>query len=159
VAVQTMAPRFVVTDLFGQDVDLRQYEGKVVLLDLWATWCSTCRAEVPGLIDLEERYRNRGFVIVGLSLDEDSGVVQRFYRQYRINYAVALVNRRTEELYAEVLGIPDSRLVGRAQLPTSIVIARDGRIHSVYVGQRHLPRLESEIKELLAWKTVEDRKP
>jgi cytochrome c biogenesis protein CcmG/thiol:disulfide interchange protein DsbE len=153
--LQTLAPGFVVTDLSGRDLDLHQYRGKVVLLDLWATWCPACRAEIPGLIDVGERYRDRGLVIVGLSLDDDPAVVQRFYRQYHMTYPVALVNPRTEELYAGVLGIPGSRLVGQAQVPTSILIGRDGRIRSICVGQRDLLPLESEIKELLLQTTAE----
>ena len=59
------APNFTLQDLSGQEVSLRQHKGKIVLLDFWATWCAPCRRSIPELVDIQEKYRDQGLVILG----------------------------------------------------------------------------------------------
>lgn len=134
-----LAPPFSLIDLNGRKLQLGDYKDKVVLLDFWATWCGPCQIEIPGFVKLQERYRDQGLVVIGISLDDSPEPVREFYREYRMNYPVAMGDERTTELYGGILG-----------LPTTFVIGRDGRIYSRHVGATAVSDIEEEIKELLA---------
>ena len=133
------APPFSLTDLNGCKLELADHKGKVVLLDFWATWCGPCRIEIPGFVRLQERYRDQGLVVIGVSLDDSPEPVREFYREFRMNYAVAMGDERVPELYGGIIG-----------LPTTFLIGRDGRIYSRHIGATHVSVFEEEIKELLA---------
>lgn len=133
-----IAPDFSLTDISGKKLNLRDYKGKVVMLDFWATWCGPCRIEIPGFIALQKRYANEGFVVIGISMDDGQGPVVDFYRQFNMNYAVALGDARLEELYGGIIG-----------LPTTFLIGRDGRIYAKHEGATDVSVFEEEIKQLL----------
>jgi len=133
------APDFSLTDISGNKLNLSDYKGKVVMLDFWATWCGPCRIEIPGFIELQSHYANQGFTIVGVSMDDSSEPVVEFYRQFHMNYPVAMGNARLEELYGGILG-----------LPTTFLIGRDGRIYARHEGATDVSVFEDEIKQLLA---------
>jgi len=137
--IRPMAPPFSLTDLNGRKLELADHKGKVVLLDFWATWCGPCRIEIPGFVRLQERYRDQGLVVIGISLDDSPEPVREFYREFRMNYAVAMGNDRVTELYGGIIG-----------LPTNFLIGRDGRIYSRHIGATDVSAFEEEIKELLA---------
>jgi thiol-disulfide isomerase/thioredoxin len=134
-----MAPAFSLTDITGKPLKLSDYQGKVVLLDFWATWCGPCRIEIPGFVELQKRYGAQGFSMVGISMDDSAEPVVDFYKQFQMNYPVAIGNDRLGELYGGVLG-----------LPTSFLIGRDGRIYAKHVGATGFDVFEDEIKQLLA---------
>jgi thiol-disulfide isomerase/thioredoxin len=136
-----LAPDFSLTDITGKPLKLSDYQGKVVMLDFWATWCGPCRIEIPGFIELQKRYGGRGLAIIGISMDDssDSGDVVNFYNQLRMNYPVAIGNDRMGEIYGGVLG-----------LPTTLLIGRDGRIYAKHVGATDIDVFEAEVQQLLA---------
>jgi thiol-disulfide isomerase/thioredoxin len=134
-----LAPAFSLTDISGNPLKLSDYQGKVVMLDFWATWCGPCRVEIPGFIELQKRYASQGFTIVGISMDDSAPPVVEFYKQFQMNYPVAMGNDRLGELYG---GMPG--------LPTTFMIGRDGRIYAKHVGATDPDVFETEIKELLA---------
>jgi thiol-disulfide isomerase/thioredoxin len=133
-----IAPDFSLKDIAGNHLNLQDYRGKVVLLDFWATWCGPCRIEIPEFVELQKRYRDQGFSIIGISLDDSIDPVREFYQQFKMNYPVALGDPKLAELYGGILG-----------LPTSLLIGRDGRIYAKHVGATDVPIFEIEIKELL----------
>jgi thiol-disulfide isomerase/thioredoxin len=133
------APQFSLTDISGQKLSLADYKGKVVLLDFWATWCGPCRIEIPEFVQLQKRYRDQGLAVIGISMDDGPRPVKEFYKQFNMNYPVALGDDKLAELYGGVLG-----------LPTTMVIGRDGRIYAKHVGATDISVFEAEIKELLA---------
>jgi thiol-disulfide isomerase/thioredoxin len=134
-----LAPEFSLSDLNGRRIDLASQKGKVVLLDFWATWCGPCRIEIPGFVKLQERYRDQGLVVIGVSLDDSVEPVREFYREFNMNYAVAMGDERVTELYGGILG-----------LPTTFLIGRDGRIYAKHMGATDISVFEDEIKTLLA---------
>src|SRR5437762_9245490 len=141
---QPLAPDFTLTALNGQKLSLADYKGKVVLLDFWATWCGPCRIEIPGFIGLQNKYRDQGFSVVGVSLDTGSDAadqVREFYREFKMNYPVALGDDKVSELYGGILG-----------LPTTFLIGRDGRIYSKHPGATPASVFEEEVKTLLGAK-------
>jgi thiol-disulfide isomerase/thioredoxin len=133
------APKFSLTDISGQKLTLDDYKGKVILLDFWATWCGPCRIEIPGFVELQKRYRDQGLAVIGISMDDGPEPVKDFYKQFNMNYPVAVGDEKLAEMYGGILG-----------LPTTMLIGRDGRIYAKHVGATDLSVFESEIKELLA---------
>jgi thiol-disulfide isomerase/thioredoxin len=125
---------------------LEQFRGKVVLLDLWTTWCPPCRAEIPSFVRLQDKYRDKGFEIVGVSLDPvdprgggGEAAVAPFAQRMGINYTVWIVKTR------EALG---KYPLGQGY-PTTYIIGRDGRTVKQYVGMQPEASFENDIKSLL----------
>lgn len=108
------APDFTKTDTAGQRVTLSQYRGKVVLLDFWATWCGPCIVAMPDLMDRWERFRNRDFIILGVSLDSDPSQWRGFIRTNNIDWVNVLdTNPNAISRRYNVGGIPMTYLIGR----------------------------------------------
>ncbi len=126
-------------DIDGKTVKLSDYKGKVVLLDFWATWCPPCRKEIPGFIELYNAYKSRGFVVVGISMDDEPAAVKPYVQQIKMNYPVLLGAGRDDLTAA----------YGELPLPTSFVIARDGRVCARHDGLTAKEQVEREISALL----------
>lgn len=133
-----VAPDFTLNSLEGQPVRLSSYRGKVVLLDFWATWCTPCRAEIPRFIEWQQKYGDKGLVVLGVSMDDSSKDAASFARELKINYPVAMGTNQVADSYGGVLG-----------LPINFLIARDGHVVAKYVGATDLPALEKQIAEQL----------
>ncbi|MGH9327349.1 MAG: TlpA family protein disulfide reductase [Terriglobia bacterium] len=134
-----MAPDFTLTDIFGKKLSLSEYRGKVVLLDFWATWCGPCRMEIPGFVQLQKRYGADGFQAIGLSMDDSPQPVLAFYKQFNMDYPVAMGSDKVSELYGGIVG-----------LPTTFLIGRDGRIYDKVPGAVDVKRFDLEIQTLLS---------
>lgn len=137
-AASTLAPDFSLPDLSGGQLKLSSYRGKVVLLDFWATWCDPCRDEVPQFVDLQNKYRDQGFQIIGVSMDDSPEPVRDFRQRFKMNYPVVMGNAKTGDLYGGILG-----------LPIAFIIARDGRIYVKHIGATDRSVFEKEIVSLL----------
>ncbi len=140
-AGHSLAPDFSLTDLKGQPLDLSSYREKVVLLDFWATWCAPCRAEIPHFVEFQNNYRDQGFQVIGISMDDDLKPVGPFYNEYKMNYPVALGNDKLAQSYGGILGLPVTFLIGR-----------DGHIQAKYVGAVDVASIEQAIRAQLAAK-------
>lgn len=137
------APVFAASfkDLDDKMQPLDQWRGKVMVLNFWAPWCPPCREEMPDFIKLQEQYRERGLVIVGVALDEKLKV-HAFADEIGVNYPILLGEMDAIEL-AKKLG---NRLGG---LPFTVVIDRKGNVVTSAVGGVTRARLETEIAPLL----------
>jgi thiol-disulfide isomerase/thioredoxin len=130
-------PAFLVNDIDGAPVSTATWKGKVVLLNFWATWCPPCRAEVPMLVDLATRYKDR-VQIVGVSLDDGPEEVKAFVKDQGINYPVVMASR---EILAEYGGVP--------ALPTLFVVNPDGNVVQKHEGLYSRELYETEVRLLL----------
>lgn len=128
-------------DLDDKLQPLKQWRGKVVVLNFWAPWCPPCREEIPDFIKLQDKYRERGLVFIGVALDEKIKV-QAFADEIGINYPILLGEMEAVDL-AKKIG---NRLGG---LPFTVVIDRDGRIVASAVGGLSLERLEKIVLPML----------
>ena len=132
------APDFKLDTLDGKPLSLAEYKNKVVLLNFWATWCGPCRAEIPDLVELQNKYKDQ-LQIIGLVVDDDDeDAIKKFVEQNDINYPVAIA---TEELRSNYGGIP--------ALPTSFLLDAQGRVVQKHEGLRDPVLYEVEIRSLL----------
>lgn len=141
-SAQKAAPDFALKDADGKTVRLSDYKGKVVLLNFWATWCGPCKLEMPWFIEFERKYRNQGFAVVGVSMDEEGwGVIKPFISEMAVNYRILQGDDSTASLYG-----------GVESLPTTFIIDRTGRVAASHVGLRSKSVFEDDIKKLLGSK-------
>jgi len=132
------APEFKFKDFGGKDLNLETSRGKVILLNFWATWCGPCRAEIPELVALQSRYKDR-LQIIGLVVDDDDeNEIRKVISSEGINYPVALADPETRFAYG-----------GIAALPTVFVINADGRVVQKHVGLFDPALYETEVRALL----------
>lgn len=112
VPASSTAPDFTLPTLGGGPVQLSKLKGNVVLLDFWATWCPPCRASVPHLSMLQDKYRSRGLVVLGMNLDTDDKDLMNFVNQNRITYTLVRSDDATSNAF-RVSGIPRMILIDR----------------------------------------------
>jgi len=131
---------FTLKDANGAVVRLADYKGKVVLLNFWATWCGPCKVEIPEFVEAYSKYRDRGFVILGvLSQDEPTPEdLHEFMSEYKMNYPVLQEHAELEESFGSLWA-----------LPTSFIIDRKGQVCSKHMGPVSKDALEREINGLL----------
>ncbi len=134
------APDFKLTTTENQTLQLNELKGKVVLIDFWATWCPPCRKSIPDLIALKNKYKDKGFEIVGISLDQQNSLqdVVPFVKDYKINYPVVYADMNVWMDYGQVQSIP-----------TSFLVNKEGKIVASYVGYIPENVYESEINKHL----------
>ena len=133
------APDFELKDSMGKTVRLSDYKGKVVLLNFWATWCGPCKIEIPWFVEFEQKHKDQGFAVLGVSMDEEGlEVVGPYLQETKVNYRVLLGTDSVAQLYGGV----DS-------LPTSFLLDREGKIASVHVGLVSKSNYQNDIDQLL----------
>jgi thiol-disulfide isomerase/thioredoxin len=133
-----LAPQFKVKDLAGKELTLEAYRGKVILLNFWATWCGPCRAEIPSLVALQNRYKDK-LQIIGLVMDDDEEqTIRHVVQSEGINYPVALSPVQTRVAYGGIFA-----------LPTVFVINAEGRVVQKHVGLFNPALYETEVRALL----------
>jgi thiol-disulfide isomerase/thioredoxin len=132
------APALDVSDLDGKPISLEDTKGKIVLLNFWATWCGPCRAEIPDLIELQNKYKDQ-LAIIALATDEDEpGEVKKFAQKHGINYRIGMA---TDPLRIKYGGIP--------ALPTSFILDTQGRVVQKHIGLNDPSIYELEVRALL----------
>lgn len=128
----------------GDPIKLSNYSGKVMLVNLWATWCGPCRMETPELVRLHEEYKGR-VEFIGLSTedpDASAAKVREFMSQYNVGYHIGWATRE----------VALTLMQGRTSIPQSFIITRDGRIQKRILGfhpQRTPPELKQALEEAL----------
>jgi peroxiredoxin len=113
----------------GGPIKLGNYSGKVLLVNLWATWCGPCRSETPELVKLHKEYQSRGVEMIGLSTEDPEASaesVSDFIREYKVDYQIGWAKRE----------VAQTLMQGRGSIPQSFVIGRDGRIVRRFIGFR-----------------------
>ena len=133
------APEFELKDSMGRTAKLSDYRGKVVLLNFWATWCGPCKIEIPWFVEFEQTFKDKGFAVLGVSMDEDGwDAVKPYLKSAQVNYRVVLGTDSVAQLYGGV----DS-------LPTSFMIDQEGRIAAIHVGLVRKGDYQNDINHLL----------
>jgi thiol-disulfide isomerase/thioredoxin len=135
------APAWTLQDVDGKPVSSSQLQGKVVVLDFWATWCGPCRSEIPGYVELQKKYGDAGLAIVGVSLDRGSGaqqLVKKFIEEQKINYQIVV----GDDKIADAFGGVDA-------IPTTFIIDRGGTVRFSKQGAMDHEEFEAILKPFL----------
>lgn len=134
------APDFALETIEEDTVRLRDHRGDVVVLNFWATWCSPCRYEIPGFIELQRQYADQSLQFVGVALQRGAGVdrVRRYAEHMEINYPVGADDGTISEKYGSV-----------QRLPTTFVIGPDGEIRKRFSGVVPIQVLRAGLERML----------
>jgi thiol-disulfide isomerase/thioredoxin len=125
------------TDVDGRTISTAALKGKVIIVNFWATWCPPCRAEIPDLIALQDKYKDQ-LQIIGISDDDDPpAVVKKWADAHRMNYPIVMSTDALRKTFA-----------GVAALPTSFIVNRESRVVMRHVGMLQSPVTEAETRHL-----------
>jgi peroxiredoxin len=138
-ADRNSAPSFAVRAFDGKVTKLAELRGRPVVIDFWATWCRPCRASMPHLNAMHDRYRSRGLAVIGLSVDDgDAQYVREFGDKLGIRFKLALADEKVLADYGPIRSIP-----------TTFFINRSGQIVRRVVGYIDEETLDSYVQEIL----------
>jgi peroxiredoxin len=131
--VGDLAPNFTLKSTTGANFRLSELRGEVVMINFWATWCPPCRQEMPVLEKLYSRYRNLGFQLLGVSIDEKSAKAKNMAKRLKVNYPILFDSAKSV-----------SELYDVDAMPTTVMVDRDGRVRHIYRG--YLPGHEGKYR-------------
>lgn len=133
------APDFALPDLDGATVRRANFQGKVLLVNFWATWCHPCLIEIPWFLEFQKQYGPQGFEVVGISLDEEKpAVVKKFVEEHDMTFTVVMGDDNTADLFGGIIG-----------LPTTFLVDREGKFYSMHRGLVSRNSVEEELRALL----------
>ena len=116
-----------IKDLEGKTFKIEDKKGKVVLINLWATWCGPCRAEMPHLVEMQNKYKDKNFEILGLNADDESvPAIKSFGEEMKLNYFLGIADSK---MISEIM-----RLSRQQGIPQSVLINREGQTAGVFFG-------------------------
>ncbi|MBM3210913.1 TlpA family protein disulfide reductase [Candidatus Poribacteria bacterium] len=131
-----------------QNISFENFTGHVLLIDFWATWCPPCRMEIPWFVEFQDKFKDKKFSVIGISVDRGGeAAVKNFIQQYKINYPVIMATQELIKEYEGVLGQPIR------SIPTTFIKDKSGQVVQTHIG---VPRsadpkglFEQEIAKLL----------
>jgi len=142
-AIGLQRPEFAAMDLNGEMRNIKEWDGKLIFLNFWATWCPPCLKEIPEFIELQEAYGDQGFQIIGIAID-DEDAVREYIEQVGMNYP-SMVVQNEGVMLAKRYGN------GIGALPYTVIINRDGEISYTIRGE--LSKIRA--KELMAERGIQ----
>jgi cytochrome c biogenesis protein CcmG/thiol:disulfide interchange protein DsbE len=131
---------FTLQDMNGNDVTLSDFRGRPLIVNFWATWCGPCKHEIPAFVELVDKYRDQGFTVLGISVDDSPEDLRPFAAEYKMNYPVlvGLGHDELQELYGAHIVVP-----------VSWFIRADGTVHLKHMGTNSTDWFEKQIKAML----------
>lgn len=135
-----LAPDFVLKSDSGENLRLSELRGQVVMINFWASWCGPCREEMPFLDELYTRYREAGFAVLGVNMDEEAATAHKMAKRLGVSFPVMHDARNAV-----------SKLYDVDAMPATVMVDRDGRVRAVHRGFRDgtAERYQAEVRELL----------
>jgi cytochrome c biogenesis protein CcmG, thiol:disulfide interchange protein DsbE len=140
------APGFELKDLDGKTVSLEEHRGRIVVVDFWATWCPPCLMSIPEMVEVQEKYRDKGVTILGISVDLPGDVseedLRTFKNKMKMNYTILRADDRVMEDYFGGKGT-------QMAIPTLFVVDKEGKVREKLVGFRP-GKIEETLQRLLS---------
>ena len=138
------APLFSGTNMVdGKEFSLDSMKDYVLIIDFWAPWCPPCRAEIPGFIELQNKYKDKKFAVIGLAISSTEVDVRKFIEEQKVNYSVIMGTDKMKKDYEKAMG----QII--RGIPTTLIVNRKGEIVIVHVGSEDMSLFEDEIQSLL----------
>jgi cytochrome c-type biogenesis protein len=134
---------FTLTSIDGERVRLADYQGKAVLVNFWATWCGPCVIETPALVRVYNKYKERGFSVIGVALQSEDENIKEFVKKYRVPYAIASDTTSEVGLRYQVFA-----------LPSSFLFTADGKVKKAFMGYVEEEALERELQAVIGSPTA-----
>jgi peroxiredoxin len=122
---ETPAPSFSLPDSSGHMVSLSDYQGQVILINFWASWCGPCRKEMPLLQELSQRYGPLGFTLLGVNVEEDSSLADKFLAETPVNFPILYDRENVVSKAYDVIA-----------MPTTVIVDREGRVRFIHHGYK-----------------------
>ncbi len=138
-AIGLQRPEFAAADLNGDLRNIKEWDGKLIFLNFWATWCPPCKKEIPAFVELQEAYGEQGFQIIGIAIDDQENVAE-YAEQMKMNYPSLIVN-------ADGVGLAQRYGNGVGVLPYTVIINRSGEISNTITGELSMIRAKELLKE------------
>ncbi len=139
---------FTLTSIDGEPLKLSDYQGKVVLVNFWATWCGPCVVETPSLVRIYNKYKSKGFAVIGVALQSEEDGVKEFIKRYRVPYAVGRDTTSEIGLRYQVFA-----------LPSSFLFSPEGKVKRAFTGFVAEETLERELQKMLGPADVQPQQP
>ena len=132
-------PEFELQRFDGGPFSSQEFSGRVTIVNFWATWCAPCRVEIPWFTEFKKQYADRGFEIIGVTLDgESTEAVEGFVRDLKINYPILTADEEIVEAIGGLIGVS-----------TTFILDGDGRVALRHVGLANKKQLLEKIEDLL----------
>jgi peroxiredoxin len=117
------APAFTLNDLEGKPISIKDYKGKVVFINFWATWCPPCKEEIPSLNKLHKKYSGKDFAVIGISTDDSKKAIVKFLKKHKVDFVIP--HDKDGKIMREYKVF---------SLPTSFLIDKQGKIIEKFLG-------------------------
>jgi len=140
IKVKQTAPDFTLASNKGKNIRLKDLRGKVIMINFWATWCAPCRKELPLLNNLYNKYKNKGFVLLGVNIDEKSTLANKMIKELKINFPVLFDKTQTT-----------SEAYDLKAMPSTFIIDKNGIVRFAHYGYKsgYEKKYEKDVKSLL----------
>ncbi len=130
----------------GTSYKIADQKGKVILINMWATWCGPCREEMPSLVEMHEKYKDQGFEVIGLDSDESESIemIKDFAKEQKLNYPLGYADSALFRQFVKISGLQG--------IPQSILINREGKMTGVFTGggQKVISKMKETVAKVVA---------
>lgn len=134
------APDFTLKSRQGHNVKLSEHRGEVIMINFWASWCAPCRKEMPLLEELYQRYKDGGFTLLGVNVEEDSNSAKALLREVQVSFPILFDNsNKVSEMYKV------------EAMPSTIILDRDGKVRFMHKGYQpgYEDEYQKQVRELI----------
>ena len=144
-------PSFELQGLDGRTYKLDDFSGKLVLLNFWASWCTPCIEELPALQGLYARLKDKGFVVIGIGIDDDERSLREFKERFGLSFPVLVDKDGGLKSRYRISGVPESFVIGRDGKLLMLPDPEDNEMNIKIVGPRewNSPNVIARFEELL----------